>query len=278
MSTPGPKALDDAERARLWAEILDDVGAIFREHHAAEDWGRVLVEVVRAPDGEPQVAGIEVEDIVGDERRVDQAFAPERAGALLPVLAKATEALCGLQDVELERVRGGTFLRQPQGGFAWLPGLVHVPSAALERVWEEVEGKLRALQADLETRFRLGTFERYDLDIEAGRIVFSSRGQERVAGRATLVGSYSRGSRTWAWGGSNSNLPARVRAASAALVDGIPERDMWELSTPIFPLDEGTAWVLAGLACVHAGADGIYRAEDGESRVFVMLRELAEVA
>ncbi len=269
--------MSEAERARLRAEILEDVGALFAEQYAAEAWGRVLVEVAAEGEGEPRVAGIEVEDIVGDEALVDAAFAPERAGPLLAVLARATEALCALDDVELARVRGGTFVRQRGGGLAWLPGLVHLPSAAFERTWDDAARRLRARQHALEERFGLGAFERVELDLARERIAFSGPGRAGVAGRATLIGSTSRASRTWAWGGGNPNLPAAVRAASAALVDGIADRDMWELSTPLFPLDEATAWILAGLVCDHAGGDGVYRADDGDGRVFVLLRELRAV-
>lgn len=266
--------LDDAEKQRLRREILADVGGIFAEHHAAQEWGRVLVEVAAAEDAEPRVAGIEVQDIVGDEARVDDAFAPERVAALLPVLAEATQALCALDDVELERVRGGTFIRQRAGGYAWLPGLVQVPSPAFENVWDEAQQRLKARQGGLEDRFGLGLFERYDLDIEHERIAFSSGGQPGVEGRATLIGTYSLASRTWAWGGLNPNLPEGVRRSSAALVDAIEERDMWELSTPLFPVDEATAWALAALVCDRAGGQGVYRGQDSDNRVFVMLRDV----
>src|SRR5579872_1814084 len=141
--------MEGDERARLRREILDDVGSLLAEGHAASEWGRVLVEVGQGDDGEPRVENIEVDDIVGDQALIDQAFAPERVGQLLPVLAKATQALCALEDVELERVRGGTFIRRRTGGFAWLPGLVHVPSPAFEQVWDVVDQALRARQGAL---------------------------------------------------------------------------------------------------------------------------------
>jgi len=104
--------MEDEERLRLEREILDDVGRLLREDLSADAWGRVLVQVVRGEDGEPVVAGVDVEDIVGDETAVDAAFAEEHVGPLLPVLAKAIEALCGLEGVALEDVGGGTFLRR----------------------------------------------------------------------------------------------------------------------------------------------------------------------
>jgi hypothetical protein len=267
--------VDDAEKRRLRREVLDDVGGLLFEHLAAQEWGRVLVEIAPGPDGQPVVAEMEVEDVVGDEARIDAAFAHEpTVRPLLPVLAKAIEALCGLEDVDLERVSGATFLRQPGGAFEWLPGLVHMPSAALERVWDEATASLKASQAALEDRFGLGTFDGYELDLDRESIAFRAPGRPTVTGRATLIGSFSSGSRSWAWGSHNQNLPPHVRAASAALVDGILDRDMAELSTPIFGTDEATAWVLCAVVCREARAQGVYRCRSGESSVFVLLRDL----
>jgi hypothetical protein len=266
--------MQDAEARAMRKEILDEVGALLREQLAAEEWGRVLVEVVRADDGEPAVAGIEVEDIVGDEARVDEVFADEAARPLLPVLAKATEALCGLASVELEDVGGGTFLRQPGGHFEWLPGLVHAPSAALETLWDDVMAKLEAKRRTLEDRFGLGHHERYDVDFEKESIVFSSGGRPRIVGRATLIGTYSLASRTWGWGGYNKTVSESVRKASAALADEILDRDMWELSTPVFAVDEATAWAIAALVCERAAGQGVYRSRTDGGFVFLLLRDI----
>jgi hypothetical protein len=270
--------MEDGEAKAMRREILDEVGELLREQLAAEEWGRALVEVVRGPDGEPAVAGIEVEDIVGDERRVDEVFADEAAGPLLPVLAKATEALCGLASVELEDVGGGTFLSQTGGRFEWLPGLVHAPSAPLERQWDEVVDRLEVKRRSLEDRFGLGHHERYDVDIENESIVFSSGGRPRIVGRATLIGTYSLASRTWGWGGYNKSVPEGVRRASAALADEILDRDMWELSTPVFAVDEATAWAIAALVCDRAAGEGVYRSPTGGGFVFLLLRDMREAS
>lgn len=267
--------MEDQERSRLRREILDDVAGLLVTHLAGAEWGRVLIETATGDDGQPFVAEMEVEDIVGDEARVDAAFAHEpTVRPLLPVLAKAIQALCELEEVDLERVTGATFLRQRAGSFEWLPGLVHMPSAGLERAWDEASARLAEKQAALEERFGLGTFEGYQLDLQDQRIAWEARGRARVTARATLIGSFSSGSRSWAWGAHNPNLPAPVRAASAALVDGIVDREMWELSTPIFASDEATAWALCALVCAEAGGQGVYRGRSGESAVFVLLREL----
>jgi hypothetical protein len=267
--------MDAAEKSSMRREILDEISTLLREQLASDEWGRVLVEVVRQGP-EPIVAGIEVEDIVGDEARVDAAFAEDAVRPLLPVLAKATEALCELDGLDLEVVGGGTFVRQRTGGFAWFPGLVHVPSSAFEAVWDELKEEIDARNADLQEQFGLGEHERYEVDLEKETIVFSTGRTPRVVARATLLGTYSHDARTWAWGGYNKNVSERVRAASAALTDAILERDMWELSTPVFPTDEATAWVLSALVCEHAGGQGIYRTPTEGGRVYLLLRDVRQ--
>ncbi|HEX3343736.1 MAG TPA: hypothetical protein VHS09_04145 [Polyangiaceae bacterium] len=270
--------MDDAEKLRVRGEILDEVGALLQAELAADEWGRVLVEVVRegGEGGEPVVAGIDVEDIVGDEARVDAVFGSDATRALLPVLAKATEALCELEEVDLDDVRGGTFLRQRGGGFVWLPGLVRLPSAALEAEWDALGAKLEAKNAALEARFHLGEHDRYDVDREKQTLVFSKGGQPRVVARAVLIATFADASRVWAWGGYNKNLPESVRQAAAALADAVPERDIWEVSTPMFPTDAGTAWVLGALVCDRAGGDGVYRTPTEGGRAYLLLRDVRD--
>jgi hypothetical protein len=266
--------VDRAEKAEMRAEILGEIGPLLHEQLAADEWGRVLVEVVRDERGEPIVAGVDVEDIVGDEAKVDAVFGSEAMRPVLPVLAKATEALCGLEDVELDDVRGGTFLRQPDGAFVWLPGLVHMPSEPLDRQWDELVAKLRARVQALEARFGLSRHDREDVDVEGQTIVFSSGGQPRVLARATLIGTYSRRSRSFAWGGYSKELPEAARRASAELADALPDRDMWEISTPVFPADEPTAWALGALVCERLGADGVHCSPQDEGLVFLLLRDV----
>jgi hypothetical protein len=257
-------------------EILDDVGALLTEHLSAQDWGRVLVEVVVGKDGEPLVAEMEVEDLVGEEARVDAAFGDETLRPLLPVIAKAVQALCGLEGVELDDVRGGTFLRRVAGGFEWLPGLVHLPSAGLESAWDVVTARAQALRQAMIARYELPANASFEVDLERERILFSSGEIARAEGRATLIGTFSLAGRTWAWGGPNVNLSAAMRASSAAIVDAIVERDLWELSTPAFALDQGTAWALSAFVCDRAGGEGVHCYENQGGLVYVLLRDLRE--
>jgi hypothetical protein len=267
--------MDPAEASRMRREILDDVGALLREQLAASEWGRVLVEVVRGADGEPAVANIDVEEIVGDEGRVDAVFAGEGMRAVLPVLAKAAEALCALDGLDLADVRGGTFVRLGDEGFAWLPALVHTPSVRFDRERDGAVSRLRAKNDRLAEAFGVTREGSHEADLVRGTIAFAPPGRPPVKARATLVGTFAPLTRTWGWGGSNPHVPEPVRRASAELADTIMDRDMWELSTPVFATDESTAWALAALVCDRLHGDGVFCGPEPEGLVFLLLRDVA---
>jgi hypothetical protein len=264
--------MDENETRALRREILDDVGAILRDELEAEEWGRLLVEVVRGPGGAPAVAGIDVDELFGDEAKVDATFGGDRVRAVLPVLAKAVEALCAMDDLDLDAVRGGTFVRMPNERFGWLPGLVRTPSTRVDAERDELVAKLRDKNDAFDQRFGRPPREHLGIDLARERIAWSVEGRSPLAARATLIGTFAPPSRTWGWGNSNPHAPEAVQRASAALIDAIPDRDAWELSTPLFPTDELTAWALAAFVCDRAAGDAVVCDSTGEGLVFVLVR------
>ncbi len=266
--------MDDAEKNAVRREILDEVGSILHEELAADAWGRVLVEVVRGPDGTPLAAGIDVEEVFGDDARVDAVFGGDSARAVVPVLAKAAEALCALDGVELEDVRGGTFVRVDDRRFAWLAGLVHAPSRRLDG---ERDGLLRALRAKNDALYEGFGFPaqgKVDIDLRREELAFARTGGTAMRARASLLGTFAPASRTWGWGGTNPHVPDAVARLSASVVDAILDRDLWELSTPAFATDEPTAWALAAFICDRTEGHGVYCASEGDGLVFVLLRDV----
>jgi hypothetical protein len=265
--------MDEAESRAMRKEILGEVGTILRDDLAGDSWGRVLVRVVRNDDGEPAVAAIDVEEVLCDDAVIDQVFGGEQARGLAPVLAKAVEALCALDGVDLEEVGGGTFVRLVEEGFVWLPGLVHAPSRALDAERDGLLARLRSKNAQLEQRFGFPGGGRAEIDLLAERLVFTVDARPAAHARATLLGTFAPHSRTWGWGGSHPHVPDAVRRASAELVDGILDRGAWELSTPVFATDEATAWLLSAWVADRAGADGVLCSRESSGLVFLVLRD-----
>jgi hypothetical protein len=268
--------MDETEARALRREILGDIGRLLREELAAEEWGRVLVEVVRGPDGSPVVAGMDVEELFGDEGRVDEAFGGDRVRAVLPVLAKAVEALCALDGLDVEDVRGGTFVRMPGDRFGWLPALVRAPSARLDGERDELVAKLRAKNDAFHERFGRPPDDRLGVDLTNDRIAWSVPAKSPLQARATLIGTFAPRARTWGWGGTNPHAPEGVRRACALLVDSIEDRDLWELSTPVFATDELTAWALAAFVCDRMSGDAVVCVPEPEGLVFLLLRDVSE--
>jgi hypothetical protein len=267
--------LSDEDRAAR-ADILAEVGGLLRDELAASEWGRLLVEVIRGPDGGPLVAGIDVEEVIGDEAHVDAIFGGDSVRPLLPVLAKAVEALCAIDDVEIDDVGGGTFVRLPGGGFGWLAALVHAPSPRLDRERDALAAALQAKNCALKDRFGFPDEGRFVVDLDEERVDFEGRARALTA-RATLLGTFAPAHRTWGWGGSNPHLSVAVRSASSAVVDQVLDRDAWELSTPAFATDEPTAWALCAFVCDRAKGEGVLCAPEGEGLAFFLLREVREV-
>jgi uncharacterized protein DUF6882 len=251
--------MNPVDAAAMRADILRDIGDLLREELAGAEWGRVLVEVTGGPGGEVVVAGMDVEEIVGDEGRVDAAFARPSHG-LLAALAKATEALCAIEGAAIDDVRGGTFVRVEDRAYVFLPALVHAPSVRLDRERDSLIAALTVKNELLRARF---PSERAELDVDAGSIAWIAQGKRIGSARATVLGTFAQVARTWAWAWSHPSLPEPVCRAAAALTDAIEERDLWEIATPVFATDEPTAWALAALVCDRAGADGVQRIARG---------------
>jgi hypothetical protein len=264
--------MDNVETTRMRREILDDVGALLRDELSAESWGRLLVEVVRGRNGEPLVAGIDVEEIVGDESRVDALFGGDAVRALLSTLAKATEALCSLDGVELDDVRGGTFVHLAPD-FAWLPGLVRAPSVRLDQERDTLVARLRDKNETIRTRFDADSVE---LNVETLSVRWLAAGRPVGTAAATLLGTFALGPRTWAWAWSNPTVAETARRASAALTDALEDRDLWEIATPVFATDEPTAWAIAALLCERTNAEGVQRILREDGALFVLLRDLRD--
>jgi hypothetical protein len=263
----------DDEAQREWRGILDDVGELLDEQLAGAEWGRLLVEVVPGPQGEPVVAGVDVEEIVGDEKRVDAVFGSPSMREVLPILAKASEALCALEGVDLDEVRGGTFVRRREGGFVWLPALVHTPSGTFDAQRDSAVSALRKKNEALGLAYGQPSSGKVDADLARQVATMEVPGRSPLRAKATLIGTFVPAARTWGWGSSNPHLPREVRAASAAIVDGIPDYGaMWELSTPVFATDEETAWAIAALVCERAGGAGVCCGREPEGSVFLLLR------
>lgn len=224
-------------------------------------------------EGEFRIRDLHIEDVVGDEKRIEEALRSPELFPLLPVLAQACVTLCALAGVDPEAVEGGTFLRDPEGDqFHFLPGLVRTPSEGFGHLCQERLGPAMERQGAMLQRLGLDRRFRYELDLQGGTIQFvDEEGAPLSRARAALLGSYSEETCSWAWGWGNASLPPALQEPSRRLCDQVTRRDLWEISTPQFCTDPGTAQALVALLAVEAAADGFFRVYQEHRAIFLLL-------
>lgn len=269
-----------AERETDRADILREVSALLRDQLALAAWGRLLIELAPGADGALRVSDVTVEEIV-DEAAVDGAFGSEVAKVLVPGLADVVTALLVIDDVDVTLVGGGTFVhrgdRDP-AEVAFLPGLVHAPSAAFDARREAIAAFTAALAETTEER--LGTRRGASLSTDMVLGTFEAKKQDAVVarGQQVVLGSFARAQRSWVWGAHNPSLAEQARARCAALLDAAPERQCWELSTAGFTTDASTAWALAGWIAEVSRLVGLTRIETSDGFVVLGVRGWDDVA
>jgi hypothetical protein len=268
--------VDAAERAEARKGILEEILGLFRAAYAWETWGRLLVHVALGDDGRAVVVDVAVEDIVGDEARLERAFqGPEVRGSLAAV-ARAVEALVALDGIELEPLGGGTFIRTHDGALAFLPGLVRSPSLAFDRERDALVSRVRAKNDALRSAFGVGADAKV-VPPPAGTVArarVKRAGAQVATADAVVLGTYSRLRRTFAWASENPSLDEAARRACVALLDAMPERSAWEVSTFAFATDEPTAWALAAWIVDAQGFDGLTVVEADDGVIYVALRDV----
>jgi hypothetical protein len=263
--------VDATEKRASRDGILDELGGLFRAAYAWGTWGRLLVHVSIGEGGRPEVIDVAVEDIVGDERRLQAAFEGPEVRASLPAVGRAVEALLALEGLEIESMGGGTFLHTADARLAFLPGLVRCPSAAFEGARDAADERVRQRSEELGSRFGLGVDAQ--LAGSGGAALRVRRGAAEVAGvEGVILGTFSRQARSFVWAAANPSLSEAARKATSALLDAMPDRSAWEVSTFGFTTDEPTAWSLCAWVCDVARGEGLVRMETDEGPVFVLIR------
>ncbi|MCC6646330.1 MAG: hypothetical protein IT374_12260 [Polyangiaceae bacterium] len=229
-------------------EVLTELAPVLREALASHAWGRLLVHTARRDDGSLRVSDLEVDDVIGPEADIERAMGAPDTPSLLPVLATAVEALASTWSVDVDDVGGGTFVRDDEGAFHHLPGLVRAPSAA-------VDLRAAAALAWASSSFAgLGLGEDatlVEVDPERAVAVWQS-GDARRELRCVVLGTFARASWTLVWAHANPSLPEAARARCHEALDAFTDRAVWEVSTPQLATDERTAWTLAALVAEDA--------------------------
>jgi hypothetical protein len=142
---------------------------------------------------------------------------------------------------------------------------------------QEASRLLRGKNAKLEAEFGIGTFPRYDYDVDKCQIVFSRDGRPRVRASIQVVGTTSAKNWLWAWG--NDWWPGfATRDASMARAFG-EEHGIGELTSAYLEDEDLLAlgWDMTSVTARISGAAGAYRPPGENGDLFLLLRDVSFV-
>ncbi|HEX2134546.1 MAG TPA: hypothetical protein VHG30_01385 [Microvirga sp.] len=112
---------------------------------------------------------------------------------------------------------------------------------------------------------------RWDVDLDAGTIVFTSPKGIVATAPVQVVGTLNSGDSTWLWGWANPSLPEAVTRHAQIVRDYGEKHRIRELTERKFEVDtdESDCWRFAAVACYLGEAQGAYRGPSGNVRVFL---------
>jgi hypothetical protein len=131
---------------------------------------------------------------------------------------------------------------------------------------------VRDRQDVVRQRFRIGTYERFDLSQDYGLIVFSDAGTPKVVADIQFVGSYSDTSRTWLWAWANESLDPQLTRGSARVKEFGRQKHLERLTSAKWAATEDDGWEMATFQAYVTGADFMYRAPLRHGHAYLTLK------
>lgn len=143
--------------------------------------------------------------------------------------------------------------------------------------------QLHAKNQLLNDQYRLGTWSRYDYDLEPGTLTFSEGGTPKVVAQIQIAGTASAAAGNWLWAWGNKHWPAPLTAASLTARSFGQQHGICELMHDYVEDDDedvnGLGWGLTAAAVRVCQAQGAYRPPiDGGGGLFLMIRSIGWVA
>jgi hypothetical protein len=136
-------------------------------------------------------------------------------------------------------------------------------TAPFESLIETAQAYLRECQAELERKFRLGHWPRFDWDQEAQQLVFSENGTAKVAAAIQFVGSISTQSNTWLWAWANDSVDPKVSMSIITVRDYGEQHGFDHLTTKKWHAHEVDGWEMTSIAAFLLKARGAVSNSEG---------------
>jgi hypothetical protein len=140
----------------------------------------------------------------------------------------------------------------------------------LEASFAELQMKTAAHQAG----WGFGKFDRWNMDMDRGDLIFSNRDGTTATCPAQVIGSHDSVDGTWMWAWANASIPESLRIDAQKVKEYGESHEIERLITPEFAADEMVAWTMTALAAKLCESQGAYRGPAGRNAVFMTFREV----
>jgi hypothetical protein len=142
----------------------------------------------------------------------------------------------------------------------------------------EAVHQLQDKNASLEAQFQIGTWPRYDYDLDAGTLTFSEDGVVKVIAEIQIAGSTSAKARNWLWSWANSHWPPECITDSQQAKAFGEEHGISDLTQEYVDDKEINylGWELTAVTVRITGALGAYRPpRDEGGGLYLVIRTIA---
>ncbi len=136
--------------------------------------------------------------------------------------------------------------------------------------------QLQGKNAGLEAQFKLGTWPRYDYDVDTGTLIFSENGIARVIAEIQIAGTTSVKAGNWLWSWGNAHWPVE-RTTDAERVRAFGEEHGIDELCQDYVQDENLnalGWELTAVMARITDALGAYRPPDAGGALYLTYKSI----
>jgi hypothetical protein len=146
--------------------------------------------------------------------------------------------------------------------------------AAFGQLVSEAVAYLQTRQDQLYSRYALGSYPRYDWNLETGQLIFSENGRARVVADIQFVGSISTRSNTWLWSWANQSVFESVKHRVRQVRAYGDEHRYLKLASAYWAAEEADGWEMTAITAHLIGAAGAYRSRDDRGFSFLVVTDI----
>lgn len=137
---------------------------------------------------------------------------------------------------------------------------------------------LRSKQDEINLKFDIGKWSRYDWDSETEKLIFSQDGISKVIADIVFVGSLSTKTNTWLWSWANESHTSSIRKKTLPIKHYGENNRFLKLAASYWSADEVDGWEMTAFAANILDAKGSYRTPTKNGFTYMVITNLRWVS